>query len=262
MAIPENSYIAFDRVAELYESTRFIPENVMQEAVRYILQNIPDDIKEGAFLDAGVGTGRFARRLYAEGVHLVGVDVSLPMLQQARILGGNFPAVLANLCHLPFSSDSFSGALMVHILHLISNWTDALMEVLRVLRPGCPLFLGTESGKRFEGADIYFDIAEREGLKRPHIGAPNLEVVIGFLRAMGAHVERIDEGRFHWTSEITAGRLLSFLRQNPYSQCWSIHPESHQAIILELEDRLQSLGIKEDTLLQSPSELIIWSVLQ
>ena len=257
----ENRYISFDRVAELYESTRFIPEEVMKEAARYMLQNIPEE-KGGAFLDAGVGTGRFARRLFAEGAPLVGVDVSLPMLQQARNLGGNFPAVRANLCHLPFLSDSFSGALMVHILHLITDWTDALMEVLRVLRPGAPLFLGTESGKRFDAVDIYFDITERKGLNRPHIGAPNLDVVIGFLRTMGASVERIDDGRFYWTSEITAGRLLTFLRQNPYSQCWNILPANHKVVIEELEESLKQKGIKDDTRLQSPSELIIWKVLQ
>lgn len=61
-----------------------MPADVLSRAAELIaLQSGVDRARP--FLDAGVGTGRMARHLVAASVAVVGVDVSLAMMERARV---------------------------------------------------------------------------------------------------------------------------------------------------------------------------------
>jgi SAM-dependent methyltransferase len=87
-------------------------------------------------LDVGCGAGR-SRQLYAaHTAHYVGVDLSAEAVALAR---ARFPASewqVADACDLPFPSRSFDIVAFSSVLHHIPNFTDALREAARVLRPG------------------------------------------------------------------------------------------------------------------------------
>ena len=60
-------------------------------------------------LDAGCGTGVFTLDLLHLGCHIIGIDLSMPMLLQAKQKAREYPfrIVLADLLSLPFSENSF-----------------------------------------------------------------------------------------------------------------------------------------------------------
>jgi SAM-dependent methyltransferase len=97
-----------------------------------------------AILDAGCGTGRHVLALAERGHRVVGVDVSRPMLRQARANPAP-PRLLvqADLAALPFANESFAASLCLEsplaYLHTNAELQSALYSLRRVLRAGAAL---------------------------------------------------------------------------------------------------------------------------
>jgi len=90
-------------------------------------------------LEVGCGTGHFTRWMAGRGLDVVGVDISGPMLNEARRLGG--PRYLPGDAHsLPFSDRSFDVTALVTTLEFFPDPVRALAEAVRVARHG--LLLG------------------------------------------------------------------------------------------------------------------------
>ena len=114
----------FDSMADEWDASHSDPVRVapVTDAVRRGDLNFG-----GQWLELGAGTGA-GTRLFAPAVKsLVGLDLSLSMLQGAPTRVA--PLVQGDSSGLPFTDDTFDGILMVNML-LFPN------EVDRVLRPG------------------------------------------------------------------------------------------------------------------------------
>jgi ubiquinone/menaquinone biosynthesis C-methylase UbiE len=109
-------------------------------------------------LDVGCGTGSLEESARAKlavspdgksaSLHLIGVDIALPMLQLAREklngTSGSHPRIhWANSPaeHLPFASGSFDGLICNNSFHYYKSALPVLMEFHRVLHPGGTLIL-------------------------------------------------------------------------------------------------------------------------
>ncbi len=90
-------------------------------------------------LDIGGGTGNYAAALRGHGHNPVVTDVSEAMLSRAR--AKRLPVVRGDACYLPFATASADAVMIVSVLHLVPDWTSALAEARRVLRPGGVLTL-------------------------------------------------------------------------------------------------------------------------
>jgi len=111
--------------------------------VRFVAASL--GVGEGTrLLDAGCGAGRHSRALAALGPRVVGIDLSAPLLAEARGLGGGPAYARADLRWLPFVAGCFD-----HVASLFTTFgyfDDAgnrqqLGELRRVLRPGGGLVL-------------------------------------------------------------------------------------------------------------------------
>jgi len=93
-------------------------------------------------LDAGGGTGIFARSLSAEGRRIVVVDVNATMLSRVQVSHSNFlRCVQGDITDLSmFRSNSFDGIFCTQMLNLVENRPAAFAEFYRVLRTGGVLF--------------------------------------------------------------------------------------------------------------------------
>jgi ubiquinone/menaquinone biosynthesis C-methylase UbiE len=131
----EQGSVVFDRAAEYYDETRGLTPAALATTVEILNRELA---ARGRCLEIGVGTGRIALPLYRSGVEMTGLDLSRPMM--AKLLqkaGGHpLPLVEGTATKLPFRDDVFDAALIVHVLHLIPNWREALEELVRVIRPG------------------------------------------------------------------------------------------------------------------------------
>ena len=82
-------------------------------------------------LDAPCGTGRLRPTLSAHGRH-VGLDVSLPMLAEARQANPAGAWLRGNVTRLPFRDGSFDAVVCCRLLHHLAE-PEALAEVLSEL---------------------------------------------------------------------------------------------------------------------------------
>jgi len=121
--------LPFDRVASIYDATRTIPPKVNARLVHALLEQL----RGKRVLEVGVGTGRFAVPLQKSGIDLVGIDISRKMVDLG-LAKGLRNVVFADGARLPFAPRSFDVATTNHVLHLIPDWRDVLIEIARVTR--------------------------------------------------------------------------------------------------------------------------------
>ena len=89
-------------------------------------------------LDAGCGTGIFSLDLLATRVHIVGLEISWPMLSfgNRKFSGHPFFSVQGDMLRLPFKDDSFDKSVSITALEFITDSQKAVNELFRVTRPG------------------------------------------------------------------------------------------------------------------------------
>ncbi len=89
-------------------------------------------------VDIGVGTGRAALPLVADGYRVTGIDSSQAMLDETRRLAAGAPISLkvGDLAALPSEADAFDCAVALNVLVHFPNWRESLLEWKRVVRPG------------------------------------------------------------------------------------------------------------------------------
>ena len=140
----------FDRVADIYDETRGLPDAVVRGVADRIIA-ATGATAETRFLELGVGTGRIALPLIERGYEYTGVDISDKMLARLRTKAGDAPnlhVVKASVDELPLPDCSFDVIIAVHLLHLVPEWEKALGEVERILAPGGFFALGGDRSSR------------------------------------------------------------------------------------------------------------------
>jgi ubiquinone/menaquinone biosynthesis C-methylase UbiE len=257
--VPES--ISFDRVANIYDSTRSLPTDVSSAITAAMLEAVRG---AGArrVLEVGVGTGRIARPLIAAGVPLTGVDISRPMMGRLLAQLDSAPQppdlLLGDATALPFGDRSFDAVLAVHVLHLVSSMSEAVREIRRVLCPG-GIFLhqtrrpGDEATRRLweETDEWWTEALAARGFRRRH--RPQPPNIRAHLLSTGATLDTRDvaeqtyshtvaedlediRGRVHsWTWEVPDNLLYSLL---PDFEAWiPLHFESSNTdyVAYELE---------------------------
>lgn len=130
-----DSDFSFDnRVAQLYNRQRTHPPQVAQS----IGEAIAAQVNGRRVLEIGVGTGRIAWPVAAQGVPVVGFDISAQMMGEIQAARPDNAASLgllaADMHHMPFASGSFRAVMAIHVLHLATDWQRVMREIARVLQ--------------------------------------------------------------------------------------------------------------------------------
>ena len=96
-------------------------------------------------LDIGCGTGELAGRMASRGWSAVGMDLSEPMLHQARAKpsddGSLAVVTVGDSEHLPFAAASFDIVTCANSFHHYPHQDAVVREMFRILRPGGQLYL-------------------------------------------------------------------------------------------------------------------------
>lgn len=213
--------IPFDRVADIYDKTRGLPQEVMRKIVQAFVKELKG---YRTVLDIGVGTGRFAKPLQENGFEVVGIDISRDMTQNARKKGVK-DLLLGDACSLPFRDTYFDAALSVHVLHLISEWQTALREICRVTKD--ELFSVTHIHPS-PVSKAYEELAREEGYNARRIGLGEYELkeIVKPTKSFRA---------VSWVS--SANERLTYLRQRAYSRQWKVPEDVDRQIVQELVRR-------------------------
>ena len=122
---------------------------------RFFRSNILPLIKpKGRWLDAGCGSGYFARILASEGVSVLGVDASEGMIRSARdeakraqCPGDLQFQVVEDLVPLALDGGSMAGCLCLSVIEYLAEPVRFLDEVARVLAPGGALVISVPNSR-------------------------------------------------------------------------------------------------------------------
>lgn len=216
----------FDRVADIYDTTRAMPEAVLEEVVDCIVA-ATNPTSHTRFLEIGVGTGRIALPIARRGFDYTGIDISERMMgvlrRKADAEGIRIELVHGDITRLPFPDDSFDVVVAVHILHLVPEWRTALDEVARVLTANGVLAIG---GEHPGGSDLYHEMRARWGAfvreagaeTRPQFGT--WERIEEDLTDRGCYVAMYRAA--HWEADFVPVELLEAQRARTFSQSWDV----------------------------------------
>jgi SAM-dependent methyltransferase len=215
--------VSFDRVAGIYDATRWsgVPSEIMQK----ILDNMKKALKDcRTVLDIGIGTGRFSQYFIESGFAVVGVDVSLPMMIQAREKGVR-DLVRADAQHLPFRDQSFDGSIMIHVLHLVHDWVRVINEVGRVTRKVLISEAGDTEG--FNPRQRYLELRKELGYPLNRLNDSEFG-----LRRLVKPKAVLPAGDY-WTTVNADDEIAAFV-QRKSSVMWDVPEEIHERIIQRL----------------------------
>jgi ubiquinone/menaquinone biosynthesis C-methylase UbiE len=123
------------------------------------LQNV--DVKDMVVLDLGCGSGLFFNEVASKTETVIGVDVSLKLLQKAKekaSIYGNVSVLQADADHLPFRDESFDGAFAYTVLQNLPRPKETLKELGRVLK--CKGKIVVTGLKKAFSLDAFMDILE------------------------------------------------------------------------------------------------------
>jgi ubiquinone/menaquinone biosynthesis C-methylase UbiE len=251
-------YVPFDRVAETFDRTRFIPVEALRRTYRLVFEKV--DFKgEITILDAGVGTGRMIRPLMQRKVTLIGIDISLPMLSKLR---RRYEAlrrrmllhvILAEVTHLPIRNSSVTWVQSTHLLHLLRNWKTAVREWERVLSPNGLLVVFQESG-RPSSVRVAYDRAITRTTPLRRRGWRVYSKLTRYLRQAGW---RTHQDKIEWIRKTSLATVLRSFENRSYSRQWDLPDEIHAKAIANARAFVKqqySRGIKSE---KAPGSLLV-----
>jgi len=103
--------------------------------------------KEAKVLDAGCGTGNFSIKLAAMGALVTGIDISGEMLAiartKAKLKGLDISFAEMDIYKLSYPDGFFDGVFSMAAFEFIKKPAAAFQELMRVLKPGKLLLIGT-----------------------------------------------------------------------------------------------------------------------
>ncbi len=215
--------VSFDRVAGAYDSTRTLPPEIMKhvlECFQILLKNCK------TVLDIGVGTGRFAVPLMEKGFEVVGSDISVSMMEKAREKGLGSLVRADGQC-LPFPDKTFDCVIMVHLLHLVVDWTRVVREVGRVSKYSVVSLVGGASGFRIRQKYLQLRAETSHPLQRFNEAEEGLRKILppDKLHRIGEH-----------TTQINSDKAIASLERGDFAITWDLPIDIHKEIIRRLKE--------------------------
>ena len=119
-------------------------------------------------LDAAVGTG-LNLSAYPEGVHVVGVDLSEKMMDEARKkrVSADITFKVSDMCNLDFPDNSFDAAASGFTFCVVNDPVLALKEILRVTKPGAFIaildYCKSQDIEIYKWQELIFDASSQLG---------------------------------------------------------------------------------------------------
>ena len=189
----------YDAGAANYDADPY-PNETQQEWVERLLATCPAG---GTVLDAPCGTGQYFSMVADSGLHVVGIDQSAGMLEQARDRGIAITLEHVGLQELAFV-EKFDAVMTVDAMENVApeDWPRVLTNLHRAVRPGGHLYMTVEEENEADVDAAYAALCAAgapavhgevvEGDVAGYHYYPGRERVLGWIAAEGLDI--VDEG--------------------------------------------------------------------
>jgi dolichol-phosphate mannosyltransferase len=201
-----NSILAADYDDRAYDSLIWLQRYWQRRRFQHVTELIAN---EGPVLDVGCGSSRIIGVLPPGSV---AVDILLRKLRYARRFGRSL--VQASGFHLPFADQSFSCVLCSEVIEHVPKDSPILDELVRVLRPGGRLVLGTPDYGNWQWVfwiEKAYAIAAPGGYAHEHIAHYTYQELMEIVPRRGL--------TFETARYILRGELIMAFRKNSEGQC-------------------------------------------
>ncbi|MBD2394563.1 class I SAM-dependent methyltransferase [Cyanobacterium aponinum FACHB-4101] len=258
-----NSY--YDRIASIYDRTRWLTNNIADEVADMIINLVNANLKT-SFLELGVGTGLNVFPLVKKGYFVTGIDVSEEMLNQFKQKFDTIPDNLAlindDASQLPFEDHSFDVILTVHMVHGIGDRTKFFQEIDRVLKPQ-GYYLNCQwitPPARMEFENYFRDVLVSYGIEKKI----NHDMMNTINTQIKEYFENINYKSNYivakeWEVSNTVKELLGYYRDRAYGLCWLLFEQQFNQAMIDFEQFCLNHYHSEDTELSSTAKFEIWS---
>jgi ubiquinone/menaquinone biosynthesis C-methylase UbiE len=222
--------ISFDRVAGIFDKTRGPPKHIMKKLVKTLTNELRD---YKTILDAGVGTGRFAKPLQDNGFEIYGIDIAKKMMSKAAEKGVN-NLLRADACFIPFRNESFDVTVCIGLLHLISEWKAALQEICRVTKE---IMVSTFYSSKNPIREAYNRLIQDSGYstRRPGKGTNTLKELVKPTKSV-----------FVSSYQTTADERLEYLNRRASSSQWAIPEDVNEKAVDELRRKFTGKRLSQE----------------
>ena len=144
--IQEQILAAYETMAEHYSRMiEYKPHNAYYDRPNTL--SLLPDVRDKNVLDAACGPGKYAEILLQGGATVIGFDLSPKMVALARERNGDRGEFFVHDLGHPmemFEDETFDIVLCALALHYIPDWTPAIKEFHRVLKPSGSLVISIE----------------------------------------------------------------------------------------------------------------------
>ncbi|MFW9988551.1 MAG: class I SAM-dependent methyltransferase [Candidatus Odinarchaeota archaeon] len=121
--------IKYDKFSQIYDLSRGINTKTVDALIKLTHIN-----SNSLVLDMGCGTGNYTAALNHFTKNIIGIDLSLAMINKAVSKFPNLKFINGNIINLPFRSNLFNGLYAIQVIHHIEDKFVFLKEVYRILR--------------------------------------------------------------------------------------------------------------------------------
>src|SRR5688572_25181761 len=176
----------YDKIGVGYNTTRQADPYLFSRL--YAMLSLTTD---GHYLDVGCGTGNYTIEFANKGIRFTGIDPSSEMLLTAKTKSDKVNWLNGIAEELPFSDNSFDGAIATLTIHHWKNIENGFKEIARVIKPGSRLVIFTSSPEQMDGywLNHYFP----ELIKRSSLQMPSVETVELALKHAGFTINTFEK---------------------------------------------------------------------
>lgn len=256
MILKQGRISDFSTVAEKYDQTRHIPEQILLDCYGFLQQHnfIP---QEGLALDVGCGTGQISIPLLKKGFTIAGIDVSSEMIARAKSKSVSFSLAdyqVGDARALKYNDSTFDFVIFSKLLMHIEDWKLACREFVRVTKPGTSIIQVYDRG--FFANSVRREFSRRADelgfLDRFPGTLSSSGEVSKYMKSLGCGIHVLRPNNLSWSHRITRREALSGFEERLFAEFWYIPDSVYENILLETHEWAvgQSGGLDETEHLQ------------
>ncbi len=255
--------MSYRDIAASYNRINFITD----EAALSVGRVVAELIGSGRIVDLGGGAGRITVPLAAAGLEAVDLDLEFNMLQACGVRAAEFGTRLGlvngDVTRLPFPDYHFDAAITTSVLHLVSNWRDALAEAARVIKPAAPLIIGRNILDGESCAGVFRSrLRQIAGTVDPSIRPTEAAgpALFEFLTAEMGGQPAAPVKAARWSERVSPRELLERVRNRTHNEAWALSEATHREVVEQLTPWVEEHFSDPDLPETARSEFVLYPI--
>ncbi len=248
-------YMVFDKVAENYDQTRFVPNELIKEFVEEIKRYVKKERTSAPYniLSIGIGTGRVEQPLATEEINVFGIDLSQKMLECCREREQEYEPFLciADGCNLPFR-DKFELGTIIHVIHLVEKTEQFMEEIKRITEK---VVIGDIFTDMYTNPLhlLYCEILkeEKHELRKSTKIEENLEKMV---KDRGWEMKKKEKSI---TTPLPLNYQYEIIKNKQLSSYWDIPDEIHKKVLERMEQEIKKRKINLEERINVNAKMIL-----